>query len=71
MEKVKFKDLVKKLEFVGVVGATGLGWFLGGVDFFWTLIIGGGYIALNLLGLASKPTQEVIDEVKEDIENKK
>ncbi len=71
MEKVKFKDLVKKLEFVGVVGATVLGWFLGGIDFFWALIIGGGYIALNLLGLASKPTQEVIDEVKEDIENKK
>lgn len=71
MGKINFKNLVKSLEFLAVVGLSGLGWFTGGVGFLWALLIAGGYIALNLLGLATKPTQDVIDDIKEKITEKK
>ena len=71
MEKMKFRDLVKPLEFTGVVATTGLGFFFGGVSLFWGVVIVGTYVALNLLGLATKPTQDVIDEIKDEIEEKK
>ena len=68
MGKIKFRDLVKTLEFLAVIGATSLGLFFGGVSLFWAIMIGGSYILINVLGLATKPTQDVIDDIKDEVE---
>tara|TARA_R100001480_G_scaffold151669_1_gene153145 strand:+ start:332 stop:508 length:177 start_codon:yes stop_codon:yes gene_type:complete len=51
---MKLKTFIKSLEAIAMIGLLALGWFLGGVDLIWFVLISGGYVALNLTGYATK-----------------
>lgn len=69
-KKTWFYKLIKTSEAVFVGGGLILGILFGWFDVLPALIIIGGYIALNALGLANSEPYVVRDVIKEEIEDR-
>lgn len=51
---MKFRNLVKSVEFLFVVGFAALGFFFDFLALIPAVVLAGGYVALNLTGWAAK-----------------
>jgi hypothetical protein len=65
----KIRKMVKPVEFLIMMLLPVIGCIVGGLTIKWALIIMVSYSIIQLTGLATKNTQDVIDGAKEEVED--